>query len=59
MVRLWWFLLGVGSGAWGTMWLMKRVQQARTAFAPANLARHGALAVADVLEVASERMGAH
>ncbi|GBD84506.1 hypothetical protein BMS3Abin02_00899 [bacterium BMS3Abin02] len=56
MVRLWWFLLGAGSGAWGTIWLLRRMQRARAALAPANLAKQGALTVADVLAAGGRRL---
>jgi hypothetical protein len=55
-MRIWWFAAGVFVGAWGTLRTVQRVQRARAALSPGNLARNGALGVADLLETGATRL---
>jgi hypothetical protein len=50
MRRLWWFMLGVGAGVWGSLWLLGQARRAKEALTPENLARSAAIAVADTLD---------
>jgi hypothetical protein len=56
IVRLWWFVAGVLAGAWGTVRVLRRVERARAAMTPTNLARNGALVVADLLDAGGTRL---
>jgi hypothetical protein len=56
MIRLWWFAVGACAGAWGTMRVLRRIEQAKAALTPSNLARNGALAAADLLDAGGARL---
>lgn len=56
MVRLWWFVVGVCAGAWGTVRVLRRIERARAALTPAHLVRSGALTAADLLDAGGARL---
>lgn len=54
--RLWWYGLGLLSGAWATLWVTERVRRARQAVTLEHLGKESALTLADILEAGGRRL---